>query len=65
MLAAGVQELRQELGGSSSAPIGIFSLSAAPLKPEAQAPEIPDLLRRIDALLAQGGNVLLFRERGL
>jgi hypothetical protein len=46
-------------------PIGIFSVSAAPLSPEAPAPEISDLLRRIDALLAQGGNVLLFREREL
>jgi hypothetical protein len=64
MLAAGVQELRQELGENSSAPIGIFALSAAP-RPEAPAPEVPDLLRRIDALLAQGGNVLLFREREL
>jgi hypothetical protein len=26
---------------------------------------MPDLLRRIDALLARGGNVLLFREREL
>src|SRR5215813_13531823 len=65
LLAAGVQELRQELGESSSAPMGIFSLSAAPPQPEASAPEIPDLLRRIDSLLAQGGNVLLFREREL
>ena len=65
LLAAGVQELRRELGESGSAPIGIFSLSAAPLRPEAPAPEISDLLRRIDALLAQGGNVLLFREREL
>ena len=65
MLAAGVQELRQELGKASTAPIGVFALSAAPLGSEASAPEIPDLLRRIDALLAQGGNVLLFREREL
>jgi hypothetical protein len=65
MLAAGVQQLQQELKESSSVPIGIFSLSAAPLSPEAPAPEISDLLRRIDALLAQGGNVLLFREREL
>jgi len=65
LLAAGVQELRQELGESSSRPIGIFSLSAAPLMPESPAPEIPDLLRRIDALLARSGNVLLFREREL
>jgi hypothetical protein len=65
MLSAGVQELRQELGESSSAPVGIFSLSVAPLRPEAPAPEIPDLLRRIDALLAQGSNVLLLHEREL
>jgi hypothetical protein len=65
LLAAGVQELRQELGESSAAPIGIFALSAAPLGSEASAPEIPDLLRRIGALLAQGGNVLLFRQREL
>jgi hypothetical protein len=65
MLAAGVRELRQELEESSSAPIGIFSLSAAPLRPDAPAPEMPDLLRRIDSLLARGDNVLLFREREL
>jgi hypothetical protein len=65
MLAAGVQELRQELGESSSAPIGIFALSAAALGSEAAAPEVPDLLRRVGALLAQGGNVLLFRQREL
>jgi len=66
LLAAGVQELQRELKeSSSSAPLGIFSLSAAPLRPEDPAPEIPDLLRRIDALLAQGGRVLLFRERQL
>jgi hypothetical protein len=65
LLTAGVQELRQELGQGGTAPIGIFSLSAAPPSPDASAPEIPDLLRRIEALLAQGGDVLLFREREL
>jgi hypothetical protein len=65
MLAAGVQEFHRELGEAVSAPIGIFCLSAAPLKPEEPAPEIPDLLSRIDALLAGGGDVLLFREREL
>jgi hypothetical protein len=65
MLAAGVQELRQELAETNSEPIGIFSLSAASLSPQAPAPEIPDLLRRVGALLAQGGNVLLFRKREL
>lgn len=65
MLAAALQELRKELGEASAAPTGIFCLTAAPLGPEESAPEIPDLLRRIDALLAHGGNVLLFREREL
>jgi len=65
MLAAGVQEFHRELGETVSAPIGIFCLSAAPLKPEEPAPEIPDLLSRIDALLAGGGDVLLFRDREL
>jgi hypothetical protein len=65
MLAGGVQELRSELGDSTSAPIGCFCLSAAPIDPQESAPEISDLLTRINALLAQGGNVLLFREREL
>lgn len=65
MLAAAVQELRKELSETSSALTGIFCLTAAPLGPEESAPEIPDLLRRIDALRAHGGNVLLFRQREL
>ena len=65
MLAAALEELRKELGESSSAAMGIFCLSAASPRLEEPAPEIPDLLRRIGALLAQGGNVLLFREREL
>jgi hypothetical protein len=40
-------------------------LSAAPIAAQQSAPEISDLLTRINALLAQGGNVLLFREREL
>ena len=63
LLAGGVQELRKELGETSSAPLGIFCLTVAPLRSGESAPEIPNLLRRIDALLAQGGNVLLFRQR--
>ena len=65
MLAAVIQELHKELGEAVAAPIGIFCLTAAPLGPGAPTPEIPDLLRRIDALLASGGDVLLFREREL
>jgi hypothetical protein len=65
LLAAGAQELHRELGETHSAPIGIFCLSVAPLHPKDPRPEIPDLLRRIDALLARGADVLLFREREL
>ena len=65
MLAAGIQELRRESGESTSAPIGCFCLSAAPIAPQESAPEISDLLTRINALLAQGADVLLFREREL
>src|SRR5262249_47309884 len=65
LLAAGVRELRKELGESnfsaSSGPLGIFSLTAAAVKPDTPAPEIVDLLRRIDALLAERADVLLFR----
>jgi len=65
LLAAGIQELRKELGEAVAAPIGIFSLTAASSRPGAPKPEIPDLLRRIRTLLTRGGDVLLFRERVL
>jgi hypothetical protein len=65
MLAAGVQELRQELGEAVATPIGIFCLTAASLTPGSPPLGIPDLLQRIDALLTGGGDVLLFREREL
>jgi hypothetical protein len=65
MLAAGVRELSNELGNSIPAPIGIFCLTAASSGVGDPTPDIPDLLRRIDALLARGDDVLLFREREL
>jgi hypothetical protein len=65
LLAAGVQELRNESGGVSADPIGCFCLTASPLAPQEPAPEISDLLHRINGLLATGGDVLLFREREL
>jgi hypothetical protein len=65
LLAAAVQELQKELGESKVAPAGFFCLTAAPLKPDDPVPEISDLLRRINALVAAGGDVLLFREREL
>ncbi len=65
LLASAVQELRKELGGKNLATAGFFCLTVAPLTPNELAPEIPDLLRRIDALLATGGDVLLFRQAEL
>src|SRR5437660_1138334 len=62
LLASGIQELQEELGESKSAPTGFFCLTVAPFTPNEPAPDVPDLLRRIDALLAAGGNVLLFRQ---
>jgi hypothetical protein len=62
LLASAIQELRKELGESKAAPAGFFCLTAAPLTPADPVPEISDLLRRIDALLAAGGDVLLFRR---
>src|SRR5260370_14687645 len=62
LLASGIQELQADLGDTNSAPAGFFCLTVAPFAPDDPAPEIPDLLRRIDALLAAGGDVLLFRR---
>ena len=62
LLASGIQELQEELGEAKSAPTGFFCLTVAPFTPNEPAPEIPELLRRIDALLAAGGDVLLFRR---
>ena len=45
-----------------SVPAGFFCLTAAPFTPNEPAPEITDLIHRIDALLAAGGDVLLFRQ---
>ncbi len=62
LLASGIQELQEELGETNSVTAGFFCLTVAPFMPNEPAPEIPDLLRRIDALLAVGGDVLLFRR---
>jgi hypothetical protein len=65
MMAAALQELRKELGEAAATPVGIFCLTAASLGTGTPNPDIPDLLRRIGALLERGGDVLLFREREL
>jgi hypothetical protein len=62
LLTSAIQELQGDLGETKSTPAGFFCLTVAPLTPDEPAPEIPDLLRRIDALLAAGGDVLLFRK---
>jgi len=65
LLASGVQQLREELEERDSSIVGFFCLSAKPLWDADTPPAIADVLERIDALHARGGNVLLFREREL
>ena len=65
LLASAIQELQKELGETKTPPAGFFCLTAAPLTPDEPVPEVPDLLRRINALLAAGGDVLLFRQSEL
>jgi hypothetical protein len=60
LLASAIQELQGDLGEGKPAPAGFFCLTVAPLTPSESAPETADLLRRIDALGAAGGDVLLF-----
>jgi hypothetical protein len=62
LLASGIQELHEDLDETKSAPAGFCCLTVAPFTPNEPAPEILELLRRIDALLAAGGDVLLFRR---
>ncbi len=65
LLNSGTQELRKELGETSPAVAGCCCLTAAPFAPNDPVPDVPDLLRRINALLAAGSDVLLFRQREL
>ena len=65
LLPSAIQELRNELGEIKSEPAGFFCLTAAPSALNEPPPDISGLLRRIDALLATGGDVLLFRQREL
>ena len=50
------------MGEGKPAPAGFFCLTVAPFTPKEPAPDIADLLRRIDALGAAGGDVLLFSK---
>jgi hypothetical protein len=65
MLIAGVKQLREELQEKDPVPIGFFCISARPLLDSDPPSGIADLLTRVDALYARGGDILLFREREL
>jgi hypothetical protein len=62
LLASGIQQLQEDLGETNSPPVGFFCLTVAPFMPNEPPPETLELLRRIDALLAAGGDVMLFRR---
>jgi hypothetical protein len=62
LLASGIQKLQEDLAETKSAPVGFFCLTVAQFTPNEPAPEILELLRRIDPLLAAGGDALLFRR---
>jgi len=65
MLASAIRQLQGELGKGKTAPRGFFCLTFPPPHAQDPLPEVPDLLRRIDALRSRRGDVLLFREREL
>ena len=65
LLASAIQQLQGELGETKPAPAGFFCLTLAPPNATDALPEIPDVLRRIDALCAHRSDVLLVREREL
>jgi hypothetical protein len=62
LLASGIQEFRNEMGEGHAAPAGFFCLTVAPLVRNEPPPDVAGLLRRIEALLATSGDVLLFRQ---
>ena len=62
LLASGIQQLQNEVGETHTVPAGFFCLTASSFTANDTPPQIPDLIRRIDALLASGGDVLLFRQ---
>src|SRR5260370_23712182 len=65
LLGLAMREIQEERGETKVGSAGFFCLTAAPFMPDEPAAQAPDLLPRIDALLAAGGDVLLFRQREL
>ncbi|HTS58568.1 MAG TPA: hypothetical protein VMH03_13555 [Terriglobales bacterium] len=62
MLTSAIRQLQGESGEGKTTPRGFFCLTLTPPNAKDPLPEVPDLLRRIDALRSRGGDVLLFRE---
>lgn len=62
MLASAIRQLQGELGKGKNAPRGFFCLTLTAPSTKDPPPDVPDLLRRIEALRSCGGDVLLFRE---
>jgi hypothetical protein len=62
MLAAAIAQLHGEVPEEKVEPVGFFCIPAMSLAAGDPPAGIEDLLGRIDALRASGGNVLLFRE---
>ena len=62
LLASGLQQLHGELAETTPPPAGLFCLPASPFRVGEPVPQVSDLLLRIDALLARGSDVMLFRE---
>jgi hypothetical protein len=60
LLTSAIQELQRDVGETKLAPAGFFCLTVSAYRLNQPAPETADLLRRIEGLLAAGGDVLLF-----
>jgi len=65
MLAAAIEQLRREIIAEKLVPVGFFCIPATSLAAGDPSPTTENLLERIDALHARGGDVLLFREQEL
>ena len=65
LLASAIEQFRRELGQTTLSPRGFFCIPVMPLPGQDPAPSGSGLLPRIDALLARGGDVLVFREQEL
>lgn len=61
LMRSAIEHLRGEVGEAKPAPTGFFCLPVTPFKSE-ELPGISNLLARVGALRARGGNVLVFRE---